>query len=103
MAGRYVVAVGVALALFGAAAEAEAHSLGRSANPGCKSGFEGPLAVRVRKSKARERARIKWRNAVERKYNQRYTTIARSEEPHYHCKKKAGTWRCRFVARPCSY
>ena len=82
--------------------QAEAHELGRSAFYFCKSGIGGNTAVKSRKNKAKQRATEKWENKVKRAYGTRYAKVRLAREKHHHCRKKHGTWRCRFIAHPCS-
>ncbi len=83
---------------------AEAHSLGRSATPHCKTGVIGRTGVAVKKDKAKKRARRKWAYDAKRKYGYAYSGWQFAQpDKHYHCEKKAGTWRCRAVAHPCNW
>lgn len=98
--GAAVIAGGVS-ALSLAAIPAEAHSIGRSATAFCKNPVEGRVGLAVQKSKARKRARRKWSYEVNRKHGYRWSFWEFAEARDYHCKKKAGTWRCAAHARPC--
>jgi hypothetical protein len=84
---------------------AEAHSLGRSASEYCRTGITGRAGIAVKKSKAKTRARRKWAYDAKRAYGYDFSgwQYAESGTKHYHCEKKAGTWRCSAVGRPCSW
>lgn len=82
-------------------APADAHSIGRTNLPHCKNPVEGRVGLAVGKDKAKERARRKWSYDVKRTYGYRFTDWGQARNKDYHCKKKAGTWRCRAHANPC--
>ena len=79
-----------------------AHQEGRSAKAFCKSAIVGAVSVRARQSKAKQRARDKWVNAVRHRYGNRYANPHFADARHYHCRHKLGTWRCRYSGRPCN-
>jgi len=81
---------------------AVSHYEGRSAKAFCKSGFVSRLSVRARKSKAKKRSRDKWVFDVSRRYGRRWSNPNFAEYHHHHCKRKHGTWRCRYSGRPCN-
>jgi hypothetical protein len=99
--------LGLAIALGGLAAPvlttpaAEAHSIGRSASSFCKNPVLGRVGVAVHKDKAKERARRKWSYDAKRAYGFAFSGWQFADNSDYHCKKKAGTWRCRGHANPC--
>ena len=86
-----------------ATVSAEAHSLGRSHLPHCQNPVEGRVGLAVGKDKAKERARRKWSYDVKRAHGFRFTSWAQARSKDYHCKKRAGTWRCRAHAHPCDW
>lgn len=80
---------------------AEAHALGRSHLPHCKNAMEGRGGLAVGKDKAKQRAVRKWTYDVKRAHGFRFTSWTFASNRDFHCKKKAGTWRCRAHALPC--
>jgi hypothetical protein len=93
----------LAAGLVAFASDASAHNFGRYAGTNnCKTWYEGRVGLGVRKSKAEDRAARKWRESVALKIGFNYRFWRHAENRHFHCKKKAGTWRCRAVAHPCN-
>jgi len=93
----------LAAALMALSTEASAHNFGRYAgNENCKNWYEGRVGIGVRKSKAEDRAARKWRESVALKVGFKYRFWRHARDRHFHCKKKAGTWRCRAAAHPCA-
>ena len=107
MPGRPILVAALIIAVFAiipaTAPSADAHSFGRSSFPHCKNWLEGRVGIGVRKSKARDRAQRHWQYDAKRKYGYRYSGWGQARNNHFHCKKKAGTWRCRAVAFPCDW
>lgn len=97
------VIVGLPTVILSSTPPTQAHGLGRSGFPYCKNGVIGRVGIAVHKDKAKKRARRKWAYDAKRRYGYRYSgwNYAESTAKHYHCKHKAGTWRCRAVAYPC--
>jgi hypothetical protein len=96
------IVIGGCTGLLLPAPSADAHSLGRTADSFCRNHVLGRVGIAVAKDKARERARRKWSYDAKRAYGYNYSGWQYAKNRDYHCDKKAGTWRCRGHANPCS-
>ncbi len=64
----------------------------------------GMAGVAIKQSTAKQMARTHWRTKVKLREGSFYTNWDASSKMggHYHCVKKAGTWRCSAHGYPCS-
>jgi hypothetical protein len=105
---KMILSLGALVALTTFSSPVAAHNLGRPVSDigNCKAWYEGRVGIGVRKSKAEERAARKWRESVALSkslggWDYRLWRHAHSSTKHFHCEKKAGTWRCRAAGYPC--
>lgn len=99
----------VAMLTLSAAVAELAHAKDLPGRPPNGSACQGPAVtgiagVAIKQSTAKQMARTHWRTAVKVKVGIFYTNWDASSKSggHYHCVKKAGTWRCSAHGYPCS-
>lgn len=102
-----IVALAVLTLSTGMAELANAKDLpGRPPNGSACRGpaITGIAGVAIKQSSAKQMARGHWRTKVKLKAGIFYTNWDASSKAggHYHCVKKAGTWRCSAHGYPCS-
>lgn len=70
--------------------------------PGCTTYFHGPTGkARSSQSKAKKRARRRWRDRVTVKHGLKYRKWDLAGDKHYDCTKKGKWHHCQAAAYPC--